>query len=143
MQEKPVYWLTVASRDHVLAGKEKSFVQVSHGKPTPLEKMKVGDWIVYYSPKLKYNGSKACQRFTAIARISGEDVFQVSMSENFKPFRRKAEFLEGIHETEVRPLIPELDFVKDKEHWGLAFRNGFRQISKKDFVLICQKMSAD
>lgn len=143
MHEKPGYWLIVASRDHVLAGKEKSFVQVSHWKPTPLEKMEDGDWIVYYSPKLKHNGSKACQRLTAIARIIGEDIFQVSMSENFKPFRKKAEFLENIHEIEVRPLIPELDFIKDKDHWGLAFRNGFHHISKKDFMLICQKMNND
>lgn len=140
MQIDPRYWLIVASRDHVLAGKKENIAQASHGSSMPLEKMEVGDWLTYYSPKEKYDGLKPCQRFTAIARITGREVFRTSLSETFKPYRRKVDFLDNIREIEIRPLISELDFIRNKDKWGIAFRKGFREIGKKDFMLICKNM---
>jgi Protein of unknown function DUF55. len=140
MQNKVGYWLIVASRDHVLAGIHEGFTQASHGRSSPLEKMNIGDWIAYYSPKRIYGDTKPYQRFVAIARVTGEEVFQVNLSASFKPYRREVEYLADIHETDVRPLIPQLEFIKNKARWGMFLRNGFRSISRDDFMLICSDM---
>jgi len=134
------YWLIVASRDHVLAGKKATITQASHGKKGPLDKMQTGDWIVYYSPKKIYGDTKPYQKFIAIARVTGEKAFQISLSDTFKPYRLHAEYVEDLHETDIRPLITDLEFIKNKSYWGMAFLSGFLSIPKEDFILICSTM---
>ena len=36
-------------------------------------------------------------------------------------------------EAAVKPLIESLDFIRDKQQWGVFFRRGFFQISEEDF----------
>jgi len=48
------YWIGVVSREHVLIGVKGGFVQLNHGKRTPVQKLKGGDGLVMYSPRLAY-----------------------------------------------------------------------------------------
>jgi predicted RNA-binding protein len=102
--------------------------------------MNVGDWIAYYSPKRIYGDTKPYQKFVAIAKVTGENVFQVKLSDTFKPYRREVQYLHDVHETDIKPLLPQLDFIKNKSRWGIFLRNGFRSVSRDDFVLICSEM---
>jgi hypothetical protein len=52
------YWIGVASREHVMRAVKGGFVQVWHGKEGPLKQMAPDDWIISYSPTLKF-GEKA------------------------------------------------------------------------------------
>lgn len=140
MQEKTGYWLIVASRDHVFSGIKGGFTQASHGMSSHLEKLNVGDWIAYYSPKRSYGDTKPYQKFVSISKVTGEKVFQVNLSDSFKPYRREVKYLDDIHETDIRPLIPQLAFIKNKTRWGMFLRNGFRSVSNDDFMLICSEM---
>ncbi len=79
------------------------------------------------------------QKFTAIAKATDNEIYQVKMFENFEPFRRKVKFLE-CQETEIRPLINDLEFISNKQKWGYPFRYGLLEISKNDFKLIATKM---
>jgi len=36
----------------------------------------------------------------------------------------------------VKPLIESLDFIRDKQQWGVYFRRGFFEISESDFARI-------
>jgi hypothetical protein len=40
----------------------------------------------------------------------------------------------------IRPLIPQLNFIQDKQHWGTMFRFGFFEITQADFETIAQQM---
>jgi limonene-1,2-epoxide hydrolase len=44
-------------------------------------------------------------------------------------------------EAAVKPLIESLDFVRDKQQWGVFFRRGFFEISEKDFRTIESAMA--
>lgn len=48
------YWIGVASREHVQRGITEGICQVCHGKAGPLKFMSPGDWIIYYSPTIKF-----------------------------------------------------------------------------------------
>lgn len=48
---KHKYWILVASKDHVKNGISEEIAQISHGKSSPLQRMKNGDFIIYYSGK--------------------------------------------------------------------------------------------
>lgn len=133
------YWIATVSKEHVMNGKEWGIMQVCHGKKTPLKRIKKGDYVLFYSSKLKMTDTKSLQNFTAIAKVIDDVVYQVEQFEGFKPFRRKVEFLESV-ETPIRPLINELDFIVNKERWGYPFRFGLLEISEKSFKLISSKM---
>jgi len=133
------YWIGVASKDHVARGVEGGFCQLCHGKTQPLNRMGLGDWIIYYSPKDTFNGTELCQQFTAIGRVIGDAVYQVQMTPGFVHFRRDIDFLPS-QAINIRPLINQLKFIQRKDRWGYAFRFGHIEISKDDFDVIASRM---
>ncbi len=95
---------------------------------------------MFYSSKENLGDKKVYQKFTAIAQVKDELIYQTEMFKGFEPFRRKVTFLD-CQETEIRPLINDLEFILNKKKWGFPFRYGFLEISKRDFNLITSKMN--
>ncbi len=133
------YWIGVASRDHVARGVAGGFCQLCHGKAQPLQRMSAGDWIIYYSPKECFEYTVTCQRFTAIGEVDAGDVYAHAISHWFVAHRRNIIFRDA-HEVDIRPLISQLAFIRDKSRWGYAFRFGHLEISREDFELISARM---
>lgn len=136
------YWCGVVSREHIKRGEQGGFCQVCHGKRGPLERMEVGDGIVFYSPVLQFGGRDACQRFTAIGKVSGEETYRFQMAPNFIPFRRDIAYLPA-REAAIRPLLHALQFVQGQPSWGYPFRFGHFELSAHDFMLIAAAMLPD
>jgi predicted RNA-binding protein len=133
------YWINTVSKDHVMFGKKHGFIQANHGKESPLRRLKSGDMVLYYSPKTSLTKGEPLKSFTAIAKISGDDVHQIEMSNGFNPYRRNADY-EDCTEVGIEPLIEDLDFIRNKKSWGYMFRFGLFEIHKHDFDLIYSKM---
>jgi predicted RNA-binding protein len=133
------YWIGVVSRSHVQIGVKDGFVQLNHGKKAPLQRLHVGDYIVMYSPKTSYPDGEALQSFTAIGKVISQEIYQVEMTRDFKPYRINVQFLQCM-ETPIKPLIDRLTFIKNKKQWGSAFRFGQVKIPADDFVLIAEAM---
>jgi len=133
------FWIAVVSKEHTMRGVNGSYMQVCHGKQTPLKRMQQHDYIIVYSPKLSMEGSEKCQSFTAIGQASDDVVYPFTMSENFIPYRRSIKFYD-CKEISILPLINDLEFIQNKKSWGFLFRFGFFEIHEKDFNLIMSKM---
>lgn len=133
------YWIAVASKEHVKEGVEESFAQVCHGKGGPLKWMDEGDWIVYYSPTIKFGEKEPCQSFTAIGRMKPGSPYEFTMSPGFIPWRRKVEYFKSV-DAPILPLIDKLSFITDKQKWGFPFRKGCFAISSLDFQVISRAM---
>lgn len=129
------YWVVVASLDHALNGAKAGIIQANHGKSAPLKRMSGGDQVLLYAPKLIYGGSEPYQRFVALAKITDENTYQTEVSSDFKSFRRKAHY-SNIKEVEIKPIIGQLEFIKNKKSWGYSFRFGCFEINEHDFNLI-------
>jgi hypothetical protein len=136
------YWINTVSQDHVLAGVAGGFTQADHGRSTTLKKAAKGVWLVFYSPRTSLHEGEPLQQFTAIGRITDDEPYQVEMSPDFHPWRRRVEFLDS-KAAEVRPLIPQLEFITDKQHWGFPFRLGLFAVSRTDFARMAQAMQAN
>jgi len=136
------YWIIVASKDHVQRGLDGGFIQANHGKATSLKRMHVGDWVIFYSPRVEYNKPEKLQAFTAIGKIADENIYQQDMGDGFVPFRRQVNFLPA-QDVSILPLISDLTFIKDKTHWAAPFRFGTLKIPEQDFRLIAEKMLED
>ncbi len=133
------YFVAVVSLEHVIKGVEGGFAQAGHGKSAPLKKMKKGDWLIYYSPKISMQGDEKCQRFTAIGEMKDDKIYQFEMSKDFIPNRRDVDY-KKCKEISILPLIDKLSFIKDKKHWGYGFRFGIIEIPEQDFNLISKLM---
>jgi hypothetical protein len=133
------YWIGVVSRAHVDIGVEGGFIQLNHGKKAPLQKFCVGDALVMYSPRSSYPDGEPLQSFTAIGTIVSDEVYQVEITPDFKPYRIEVQF-SRCNEAPIKPLIERLSFIKSKTHWGAVFRFGQLKIPAKDFALIANAM---
>jgi hypothetical protein len=133
-------WINTVSRDHVERGVQGRFTQANHGKPHMLRRMARGDWIVFYSPKNIYPDRDPLQAFTAIGRVADDEPYQVEVSPDFQPWRRKVDFLDCV-ETPIRPLLDELEFIGDRSRWGYKFRFGLFTIGGHDLEVIRSAMT--
>ncbi|MEO5950469.1 MAG: EVE domain-containing protein [Candidatus Saccharimonadales bacterium] len=134
------YWINVVSSDHVQRGIEGGFTQANHGKPGALRKMNRGDWLIFYSPKTKFENGEPLQTFTALGEIIDDEPYQSEVNSSFNPWRRNVQF-ENIREAPIKPLIESLDFIENKIQWGYKFRFGVIEISERDFTTIKHALS--
>ena len=136
------YWINTVSKDHVLRGLAGGFTQANHGKKTTLKRLNRGDYIVFYAPKTAYQGGEPLQKFVALGRVADAEPYQVTISPDFMPYRRKVDFI-NVKEADIRPLIPELSFITDPTRWGYMFRFGLFKIPQSDFEKIAACMGVD
>ncbi|MDP1975167.1 MAG: EVE domain-containing protein [Alphaproteobacteria bacterium] len=133
------YWVGVASHDHVKNAIQSNIIQVCHGKKGPLNLMKEGDWIVYYSSKLRFGENEPYRHFTAIGQISAGEPYQFQMNAHFIPWRRNVKFHQA-KDASILPLIEKLSFIHDKKYWGFPFRKGCFTVPFNDFLIIAHAM---
>lgn len=137
------HWIGEVSRSHVLRGVAGGFAQMNHGNQAPLQRMKVGDGLIYYSPREDYPEGAPLQAFTALGFIRTGEVYEYDMTADgvpgFVPWRIDVDFV-PVQSAPIKPLIAHLEFIKDKTHWGAAFRFGQVRIGKDDFRCIAHAM---
>lgn len=136
------YWINTLTRDHLEKGLAGGFTQAEHGRAGRIRNLALGDFVVFYSPRTHFQRrAEPLRSFTAIGRVLDEVPYQVKMSPEFHPWRRRMEFV-PCRETPVKPLAASLDFIPDKQNWGFPFKRGLFQISEEDFRRIAQAMGA-
>jgi hypothetical protein len=133
------YWIATISKAHTQRGVNGGFIQVCHGKEAPLKRMQKEDYLLVYSSKITMEGNEKCQAFTALGKVTDDEVYAFQMTENFVPFRRNIQFME-CNQVSILPLIEDLEFIPNKKSWGYPFRYGFFEISENDFNFITSKM---
>jgi hypothetical protein len=135
------YWINTVSRDHVQAGIEGGFTQANHGRAHGLRRLGAGDLIAFYSPRTSYPDGEPLQRFTAMGRVVDDQPYQVEMTSNFRPWRRRLQFLPA-QEAAIEPLLDTLELIRDRRRWGFVFRRGLFEIGAADFRRIAAAMRA-
>lgn len=135
------YWIAVASAEHARRGKA-GFMQVNHGKKTPLQRLRAGDGVAYYSPAETIGGKDRLQSFTTIGRVRDEELYQGEMGGEFTPWRRNVDYVDACS-APIGPLLDRLEFTRANRNWGYQMRLGLFEISEHDFHIIAGAMNAD
>ena len=141
MTQSRRYWLNTVSLEHVRAGAAGGFTQADHGKNTRLKHLNKGDLLVFYSPRTALKNGEPVQAFTALGEVTDNEPYQVEMTPDFHPWRRRLSFMET-EQADIRPLLEDLSFIGDKRRWGYPFRRGLFEIGEADFGLIAHAMKA-
>lgn len=132
------YWINVIPKDRVLAAVSEGVMQ-SQDNEAHLNRMKKGDWVVFYSPRTDIEGTTKLQAFTAIGQIADNIIYLVENAPTLKMFRRKVDY-KKVKEIPLIPLIQKLLFIVNKKHWGSVFKLSLIQIPDDDFNLIAKEM---
>ncbi len=127
-------WLGVVSRSHVEHGVDLGIAKVMHGKRAGLARMKPGDWLVYYSPRTEYPNGEPLKAFTAIGQIVDDDIRQAEEGD-FRPFRRRVDYLPLGREVPVAEVSEQLELTADS-NWGYQLRRGLIPLSDADLRVI-------
>jgi hypothetical protein len=90
------------------------FIQLSHGKKAPVQRLRAGDGLAVYSPRTEYPTGEPLQSFTAIGVVTTGQVYQVEVAPDLKPYRVDVRFLK-CKEAAIKPLVNELSFIRSKE----------------------------
>ena len=133
------FWIGVVSKEHVLRGVEGGFCQVCHGKKAPLNRMKKGDYLLYYSPKYQMNDQEKLQAFTAVGKILDDTAYQVEMFESFVPFRRDVSYYQPVKDCPIEQ-------VRQYPQWRQyvsQLRYGHLEVSKDFFLYVFDQMKVD
>lgn len=133
------YWVVTASADHAARGRGEGIVQACHGKVAPLRRMMPGDGVVIYSPRDSRQGGAPVMAFTAIGRVAEGAAWQHDMGGGFVPWRRQV-IWQDLPPAPIRPLLEQLDLTRGQAGWGMVFRYGHREISRRDFAVIARAM---
>ena len=136
------YWISVISKDHVLAGLEGGFTQANQENGGNLGLLRAGDVIFFYSPGTLFRAGEILQAFTGVARVVDDAAYQVELSAKVRPWRRKVTPL-TCKESAIEPLVPQLDFIEDKANWGATLRRGIFEIGEHDARIVAAAMDAD
>lgn len=131
------YWMGVVSKEHVMRGVGLGIAQANHGKKAPVERMKPGDGIVYYSPRERIRAGADVHAFTAIGTIDDKEPWQSDESVDFRPWRRSVTYLEDARQAPIRELDLELTA---QPNWGVLLRRGLLELSEHDFETITEAM---
>ena len=90
------HWMIVASKDRVDHAVAGGFAQLNRGEAAPLERMRAGDGLVFYSPRTAYPDGEPLQAFTAIGRIRTGTVYQATRGQSTPlPNRRRVPAVAG------------------------------------------------
>lgn len=133
------HWINTVSLEHVELARVGGFTQADHGRPTRLAQLQRGDRLVFYSPRTAMRSGTPLQQFTAVGEITDDDPYQVEITADFAPWRRRMRFFPA-HPAPIRPLLDELSLTRDRPHWGIVFRRGLFQAPEADFEMIAAAM---
>jgi len=136
------YWIGVVSADHAEAAVTSGFVQLAFGQARPLSRMQPGDGLAIYSPRTAQAAGKPLQAFTAIGRIGEGPVYAAPPVDPSPTFRRDVAYLDATP-APIKPLLEHLSFIRNKDHWGAAFRFGVVRVPRDDFAAIAAAMGRD
>lgn len=136
------YWLVVTSPDNFKLDRESLGFKLQglpHRFRRQVQKMQIGDRVVYYIMKL--------QKFGATATITGdylEDSTKIWIDDNeIWPARRPSKPNIVLNDDELidaKKLVPDLKFIGNKEKWGTYFQGSIKAIPEEDFKLIESEM---
>ena len=129
------FWISVTSKDHVLASLDGGFIQAQGEKAEPLHRLAKEDVIFFYSPGTLFRGGQVLQAFTAVARVTDTAAYEVKKGRTSPAWRRNVKRLSS-EEAPAAPLVPELDFITDKAHWERALGRGLFGIGEADAARI-------
>ncbi|UTO28675.1 EVE domain-containing protein [Bartonella harrusi] len=117
---------------------EFGFLQVYHGKASPLRNTSKGDEIFIYCPRNEIGTGQILQTIEFQCVFKDNHIYQVEQAPHFVPFRKDVIFNKQSQHIVLKE-IKGLEFLKNP-HWEILARRGFFEITTYDANKIREAM---
>ncbi|NLT26713.1 MAG: EVE domain-containing protein [Microbacteriaceae bacterium] len=129
------YWLVVQPLDRARELVELGVVQVPWGVREPLERMRQADGVVLYSPRETNPDGEPLRAAVQAGRVLTDAPLQQGGYAR-APWRHEVEWLPEARIAPIRPLRDLLDLTRDDRWWGERLRDGFVELTRRDFEIL-------
>ena len=136
---QPQYWIAVVAQDRAERARHGAYAELSHGRAGILELLRPGDGYVTYSPRTTDPKGIAVQAFTTMGRVGTGALYRVTEPDGSAAFRLPVEYM-AAHPAPIKPFLDSLTFIRNRQHWGAAFRFGGLRITGADYARIAAAM---
>ncbi|MBI2344851.1 EVE domain-containing protein [Candidatus Dependentiae bacterium] len=134
---KRQYWVSKAAQEHVNIVRDKNYTQINMGPRAPLEKMNIGDWILYYSPTIYYEQEDSiCEEFTGISCIIDTRIYPQG-GQFPDRWRRDVEFFSCIP-MQAKNFVGKVNFLPIEQNWKKILNQPIFKIEQQDFITIAK-----
>ncbi|MEP7206717.1 MAG: EVE domain-containing protein [Casimicrobiaceae bacterium] len=136
---QPQYWIAVVAADHAQRARAGGYAELNHGRAGILTSMVAGDGFLTYSPRTSDPKGEPLQAFTSLGHVHDGTLYRSASSDGVPVFRVAVDYA-VVTPAPIRPLLDRLDFIRNRQHWGAAFRFGALRIGAPDFGTIAIAM---
>lgn len=137
--QEPQFWIAVVAQDRVERARKGGYAELNNGRAGMLELLHAGDVFLTYSPRAADPKGEPVQAFTSVGCVGDGPLSRVDMPDGTSCFRLPVTYLEA-HPAPIRPLLDLLTFIRNRQHWGAAFRFGALRIGARDYLTIASAM---
>ena len=133
-------WIVTISEDNLQKTLQHNLIGLPERRRNLLKRVQQGDVVVFYIGKKRVGrggpGASVSQ-FGPVAKVTGEEFASdtpIWASKGNDLFRSRLP-ISIVSEGRVAAaiVIPHLDFVQNKDKWGLYFLTGIRKVSEEDY----------
>lgn len=136
---QPQYWIAVVAADHAERARAGGYAELNHGRAGILELMRVADGFLTYSPRTSDPKGEPLQAFTTLGHVHDGTLYRADQPDGLPAFRIAIDYAH-VAPAPIRPLLDSLGFIRNRQHWGAAFRFGALRIGAADFGRIAAAM---
>ena len=128
------YWLVVHPLDRARELMELGALQVPWGERGPLDGMRESDGVVLYSPRESNPDGEPLRSAVGVGYLTSNEPRQWG-SQARSPWRHDVEWMQDPAIAPIRPLRDMLELTRDDRFWGERLRDGWLEISRRDFEI--------
>jgi hypothetical protein len=138
----PQYWIAVVARDIAERACAGGYAELNQGRAGVLELMRAGDGFLTYCPRATDPKGEPVQAFVTLGHVRDGVLIRAPRPDGPPAFRLAVDYLPATPAS-IRPLLDGLTFIRNRQHWGAAFRFGALRIARVDFSRIALAMGQD
>jgi len=135
----PQYWIAVVAQDRAERARDGGYAELTYGRAGILELLHPGDGYITYSPRATDGKGAPVQAFTTLGYVRTGMLYRTSQEDGGAAFRLPVDYLPA-PAAPIKPLLDVLGFIRNRQHWGAAFRFGALRITAEDFGRIAAAM---
>jgi len=133
-------WIVTVSEDNLQKTLKHNLIGLPERRRNLLKRVQQGDVVVFYISKKRAGrggpGASVSQ-FGPVAKVTGEEFAgdtPIWASKGNDLFRSRLPIsLVSEGRVDAANVVPYLDFIRNKDKWGLYFLTGIRKVSEGDY----------
>ncbi len=135
----PNYYVAVTNDENWPVVRDKRVWGLPEGRENLIRRLKEGDYLFIYLMSSRRGDTLLPPRLAGLFQVASEpyrDTKRVFKGRIYPNRVKLKEVLVPEEPVEFKPLVPKLEFIRNKQFWAAHLRSGLAKITERDFELL-------